>query len=290
MQGLRARFVRDLVDSFERESGADAVIGAVMRLEPRLSRAGVRATLRGAAHADAIDVADAEELLFGLDSALSDGSGQLLERMAAEQLGRMLSQDGFSIPGDLMGTVARMQAPLEHLFVGLPVGFDLSKKRDGFVLFIGVRGRPRTTRLLSHLTVALVRACQRFAREGTSEEVRISVESLGERARVEARLGALAPAAPLPISEARAPKRRGSQPHLATTKPTLEALDRILQRASVAPPTAGPDEIVAVRSRRPATLAEEPRAYNPARTDTLPSTPRSGIRSTRDDEPSSSSG
>lgn len=294
MPGLRARFVRDLVESFERESSGDTVGETLRRLEARLSTADVRATLRSAVHADALDVADAEELLFGLDAAVGDGTGQLLERLAAEQLGRILAQGNLSIPGDLMATVARMQAPLEHLFVGFPIGFDVSKTRDGLTLFIGASGRPRTARLLSHLTAALVRACQRYAREGMSEHVGISVDSLGDRARVTARLGAVVPVAPPPLSRPSPPRRRPSEPHLPTTKPTLEAVNRILTRASVAPPPAAdPDEIVAPRSRRPVRSTTEPLpTTRPPRSDTLPSVPRSGFVSKRDDEeePSSSSG
>jgi hypothetical protein len=89
-------------------------------------------------------------------------------------------------------------------------------------------------------------------------------------------------------------------------------MDRIIRRASVAPPPLAPpvaDEIVAPRSRRAAALTEPAPATpappterpvegrgryvpDPRRTDTLPSVPRSGIVSTREDdeEPSSSSG
>lgn len=293
MPGLRSRFVRDLVESFEREASGDTVGETVRRVASRLSTGDVRAALRDARHADALDVADAEELLFGLDAAVGDGTGQLLERLAAEHLGRILAQGNFAVPGDLTGTVARMQAPLEHLFVGLPIGFDVSKTREGLTLFIGASGRPRTARLLSHLTAALVRACQRYAREGMSEDVTLRIESLGDRARVTARLGAVAPLASAPLLPPQPPRRRASQPHLPTTKPTLEAVNRILTRASVAPPPADPDEIVAPRSRRPVTHRTEPHPPVPApRSDTLPSVPRSGVvsRNDEDDEPSSSSG
>lgn len=301
MPGLRTRFVRDLVDAFERDGRAEAVADALRRLEPRLSSPDLRSAMRTATHADTLDLADAEELLLGLDAAVSDGTGQLLEKLATEQLARVLAQGSLSISGDLMGTVARMQAPLEHLFVGLPIGFDLAKKRDGFVLFLGVAGRPRTARLLRHLTVGAIRAAQRFAREGMSDEVTLVTEGLGDRARIEARLGASGgapasagtPAAP-PRRRPSVAGRRNSQPHLPTTKPTLEAIDRIIRRTTITPPrfeVANPEEIVAPRSRR---VAVEPAPEStPPRSDTLPSLSQSGFVAKHeddDDEPSSSSG
>ncbi len=297
MPGLRTRFVRDLVEGFERDGRAEAVDEALRRLEPRLSTPGVRSALRSATYADTLDVADAEELLFGLDAAVSDGTGQLLERLATELFARILAQGTLSISGDLMGTVARLQAPLEHLFVGLPIGFDLSKKRDGFVLFLGVGGRPRTARLLRHLTVGAVRAAQRFARQGMTDEVVLASEALGDRVRLEARLGGAAALPQAPTPPPKPPRRTAatnpSRPHLPTTKPTLEAVDRIIRRASVTPPAlprTAPEEIFVPRSRRPAI---EPPQESPApRSDTMPSLSQSGFLSRRDDddEPSSSSG
>ncbi|MBK9000973.1 MAG: hypothetical protein IPM35_35070 [Myxococcales bacterium] len=297
MPGLRTRFVRDLVEGFERDGRAEAVDEALRRLEPRLSTPGVRAALRAATHADTLDVADAEELLFGLDAAVSDGTGQLLERLATELFARILAQGTLSISGDLMGTVARLQAPLEHLFVGLPIGFDLSKKRDGFVLFLGVGGRPRTARLLRHLTVGAVRAAQRFARQGMTDEVVLASEALGDRVRLEARLGGAAALPQAPTPPPKPPRRTAatnpSRPHLPTTKPTLEAVDRIIRRASVTPPAlprTAPEEIFVPRSRRPA--IELPQESPAPRSDTMPSLSQSGFLTKRedDDEPSSSSG
>lgn len=299
MPGLRTRFVRDLVEGFERDGRAEAVDEALRRVEARLSTLGVRSALRAATHADTLDVADAEELLFGLDAAVGDGTGQLLERLATELFARILAQGTLSISGDLMGTVARLQAPLEHLFVGLPIGFDLSKKRDGFVLFLGVGGRPRTARLLRHLTVGAVRAAQRFARQGMTDEVVLAAEALGDRVRLEARLGGAAPLPQAPTPPPKPPRRTASRttnpsrPHLPTTKPTLEAVDRIIRRASVTPPALpriAPEEIFVPRSRRPA--IELPQESPAPRSDTMPSLSQSGFLTRRDDddEPSSSSG
>jgi len=294
MPGLRTRFVRDIVEAFERERRPELVEDVLKRLEARLSQPEVRAALRSAAHADTLDVADAEELLFGLDAALSDGTGQLLEKLATEQFARVLAQGTLSVTGDLMASVARLQAPLEHLFVGLPIGFDLSKRRDGFVLFLGVSGRPRTARLLRHLTVGAVRAAQRFARQGMTDDVALDTEALGDRVRLEVRLGVAptlaAQAPPKPPRKGPAPQRP-SRPHLPTTKPTLEAIDRIIRRASITPPAmspTAPDEIVVPRSRRPA--IEAPMESAPPRSDTLPSLSQSGFVRRDDDEPESSSG
>ncbi|MBK7579369.1 MAG: hypothetical protein IPI67_04100 [Myxococcales bacterium] len=317
MPGVRSRFVRDLVEGFERGARPESVVEVMRRIESRLTTPNALAGLRAASHADVLETADAEELLFGLDSALGDGSGQLLESVATDALARILLQGNLSIPGDLVATVARMRAPLEHLFVALPVGFDLSKKRDGFVLFVGVGGRPRTARLLRHLAVGSVRAAQRFAREGMSETVTLTCEALGERARIEARFGpATTPgalAALAPKKPPRKPTRRPSSPHLPTTKPTLEAVDRIITRATM-PPPVDPNEIVAPRSRRaamdhgvsgpppvpaPSVQAGGQRAGPnhvassvPPRSDTLRSMPESGFACRGDDEeePSESSG
>lgn len=299
MPGLRTRFVRDLVEGFERDGRSELVDEAVRRLEPRLSTPGLRSALSAATHADALDVADAEEVLFGLDAAVGDGTGQLLEKLATEQFARILAQGSLSISGDLMATVARLQAPVEHLFVGLPIGFDLSKKRDGFVLFLGVGGRPRTARLLRHLTVGAVRAAQRFARQGMTDEVVLSTEALGDRVRIEARLSqspevqVTVSAAPQPPRRTASAARNPSRPHLPTTKPTLEAIERIIRRASVTPPgipQAASNEIVVPRSRRP--VIELPQESAPPRSDTMPSMSQSGFLTKRDgdDEPESSSG
>lgn len=296
MPGIRTRFVRDVVEGFEREARPDAFEDALTRIGVRMSTGNVRAELAAASHADTLGVADAEELLFGLDTAFGDGSGRLVERFATEQFARVLAQGSFVVAGDLHGTVARMQAPIEHLFVALPFGFDLTKRRDGFQIFVGVSGRPRTARLLRHLCVGAIRASQRFAREGMTDDVAVQTEILGERAKIEVKLGTaaeseslLAKRPPKPVRARPDPKRDTSRPHLPTTRPTLEAVERILRR-SVLPEPGPPEEIVAPRSRRPniERVAEE---SSPPRTDTLPSLSQSGFLTKGDDEePSSSSG
>jgi hypothetical protein len=90
----------------------------------------------------------------------------VLEGIGQELAGRALGQGGVAKFGDLQGTVARLQAFLDHPFVETPTSFDLKRTDLGFTLTVGVTGRPRATRVLRHLAVGAVTAAERAAREG----------------------------------------------------------------------------------------------------------------------------
>ncbi|MFO0566167.1 MAG: hypothetical protein U0263_10930 [Polyangiaceae bacterium] len=298
MAALRARFVRDLIDAIERDGRSALVEATALRLGSRLSTPALLTRIRASGPMDNLDLLDAEELLLGLDAAAGDGSGTVLEAAATDVFARAVVSGGYAVPGDLAASVARLRSSLEHVFVDLPIGFDLNRRRDGFVLFVGVNGKPRTARLLRHMVVGAVRAAQRLAREGMTDEVRLQTENLGDRARIEVRLGVepdrSAPAATGPRSRIKS-GRRNSEPHLPTTKPTLEAVERIIRRVSVLPvadPRLRPEEIV-VPSRRGIERPAEstPPISAPPRSDTLRSVSQPGIGPRDDeDEPSSSSG
>jgi hypothetical protein len=146
---------------------------------------------------------------------------------------------------------------------------------------------------------------QRFAREGLVEHVKITGETLGDRARIEAWVRTtIEPAvleSPSPASKSSRPPgtRRPAKPHLPTTKPTLEAVERIIQR-SVLPAPADPNEIVSTRSPAHAGGFQAPeRSSVPGpsksdmapRSDTLPSARMpSGFIKKADSEPESGSG
>jgi len=262
--------LRDVVDFVEREHGEEIVTGTLAYLAPRLSERVDRQTLRSGALTDVLSSSDAEELLLGLDLALGDGTGALLERALTEHMARVLSSGGMLIAGDLMATVARVRSVLEHVFATETVGFDLAPKRDGFVLFVSVGGNVRTARLLRHVAVSAVHAARRYAREEADESLKIHSEILGNRVRVDVRSRRDEPeevAAAVPVS--RPPARRAGQPHLPQTKPTLEAAERII-RASAAPPSPRRVEVIDIepspRSRRPISQTDRP-----PRSDTLPS-------------------
>lgn len=252
MAGVRVRYVQEVIDAVRCGSGPAAVRWAFDKLRARL---GTLPTLEGLmllAPGDIIGLAEGEELLFGLDATLGDGSGKVLEDVATEHFGRVVGSAGLVVPGDLMSSAARLRAPLEYFFDQSPMGFDIVKSREGFSMFLGVGERPRTARLLRHVSTGAVRATQRFAREGLVEHVKIVGELLGQRVRLEVRVrSTLDPSAfagPTPARKSSRPptSRRAAGPHLPTTKPTLEAVDRILRHSQLPPPN--PDEIVSTRS------------------------------------------
>lgn len=305
MSAVRARYVRELVDALERAHGREAVSATFDKLRARLSTLSSLDDLGVLAPSDVVWLADAEELLFGFDAALGDGSGKLLEDVAFQHFARLVSSGGLLVPGDLMGSVARLRAPLEHFFDESPMGFDIAKSRSGFMMFLGIGGRPRTARLLRHIATGAVRAVQRYAREGMVEDVKIVGEAMGDRVRLDVRLrdplapGVFTSSSPA-VPGARLPGgRRPSRPHLPTTKPTLEAVERIIRRSTY-PEQTNPDEIVSTRHPRVGSASGSdrvsgppsvPGSEQPPRSDTLPSArfPSGFIKKT-DGEPESGSG
>jgi hypothetical protein len=185
---LRAWFLRNLLETAERELGAGAVASlperAPSRLRPHLSLDRLRAT----AALDTLPLDDGEEAILLFEQVLGDGSGKTLERVACEMLARQLVQAASAVRvGDLFGTVARLRAPLEHPFVDVTVVFDLNRSPTGFRLSVGIPGRPRATRVLGHLATGAVQAAERFARESHSEPLRLELTTFADRASIDAR-------------------------------------------------------------------------------------------------------
>jgi hypothetical protein len=122
--------------------------------------------LRASAALDTILLDDGEELLLFIDTLVGDGNGKVLEGIGQELASRALGQGGVAKFGDLHGTVARLQAFLDHPFVDTPTLFELKRTDLGFTLTVGVMGRPRATRVLRHLAIGSLNAAERAAREG----------------------------------------------------------------------------------------------------------------------------
>lgn len=203
---LRTWFLRNLLEAAEREFGAAAVAALPERAPARLRAHLTLERLRSSAALDTIPLDQGEEAMLAVEHALGDGSGRALERIACEMLGQKLAQAASAVRvGDLFGTVARLRAPLEHPFVDAPVLFELDKTPTGFRLTVGIAGRPRSTRLLGHLTAGAVHAAERFARESHADPLRVEVAPFADRARLDVhyRRASILPPAPEPAPTSR---------------------------------------------------------------------------------------
>jgi hypothetical protein len=179
---LRSWFLRNLLEAAERELGTAALASLPSKVPARLRPHLSLDRLRSAVAVDGIPLDEGEEVLLALDQALGDGTGRMLERLSREMHARQLLQAKGTVRlGDLSGTVARLRGPLEHAFVDVEVLFELSRTELGFTLTVGVPGRPRATRALSHLAQGAIHAAERFAREGR-ETTRLYAEAFADRA------------------------------------------------------------------------------------------------------------
>jgi hypothetical protein len=218
---LRSWFLRNLLEAADRELGSAALVAlgvrAPSRIRPHLSLDRLRTT----AALDAIPLDEGEDALLALDQGLGDGTGRLLERLAREMFAKQLVQAAAAVRvGDLFGTVARLRAPLEHPFVDVELTFELERSESGFVLVVGVPGRPRATRLLRHVAVGAILAAERFARESQAEPLRLHGEAFADRARIEASFRRTSDAPPAFEPSPTAVRRaaiggRGNQPSLS---------------------------------------------------------------------------
>jgi hypothetical protein len=193
--------------------------------------------LRASAATDTVPLDEGEEILLSVDSFLGDGTGKLLESIGIDLAARVLSQGGsVARSGDLAGTVARLQAFLEHPFVGVALLFELRRNPTGFSLIVGVIGHSRATRAVRHLTIGAIIAAERFAREVGAENLKISAESIADRSHINARyLSGEQQAAP----EQAPPSRR--PPAVRAPAASLSAeVERILRTA--APPRPPEEE------------------------------------------------
>jgi hypothetical protein len=251
MSELRSWFLRNVFDVLERQLGTATVSSLRTRLPARLAVHCSLERLRTSAALDSIPLDEGEELLLALDALLGDGSGRVLESIGLELASRALSQGGgVTRASDLAGTVARLQAFLEHPFVNAQVTFELQRIPSGFALSLGVPGRSRATRVLRSLTVGAVHAAGRFAREAGSDEVRVVSDAIADRATLTAHY--LPVAEPEPAAERPPPSRR--VPAVSPRSTSLsQQVERILR--SSAPPTrkSEPNQL-AIRLPRPPSL------------------------------------
>jgi hypothetical protein len=193
--------------------------------------------LRASAALDCVPLHEGEEILLSVDSFLGDGTGRLLESLGLDLAARLLSQDGtVARTGDLAGTVARLQTFLQHPFVGVPLLFELRRNRTGFSLLVGVTGHSRATRAARHLTIGAIIAAERFAREVGAENLKLSADSIADRANISARYLALEEQ----VAPEQAPPTRRSQPVRAPTASLSAEVERILR--STTPPRAPEEE------------------------------------------------
>ncbi len=263
---FRQWFLRDILDYAERREPG-AVARMVSRLPERLRSQLDLGQLRASSPDDTLSLDDAEEILLGIEAALGDGSGRLLEGPGQELATRTLGPGGLGVSGDLVGTLARMQAPLERPFLDAVMTYEVAATPTGFVLTVGIAGRPRSTRILRALTTGVIRVAFRYLREADPDALRLFCDNLGDRVRIEARYKSLPPQAE--TSESARPPRRPRSVRPSAT-PLSDEVERIMMRAGLslrpssarlaaarvpadvaasapsAPPSPAPDEAPAV--------------------------------------------
>jgi hypothetical protein len=269
---LRSWFLRNVLEATERLLGVPAFEGLRTRLPPRLSPHVSLDRLRASAALDSVPLDEGEEILLAVDALLGDGSGKLLESVGGDLAARVLSQGGgVARAGDLFGTVARLQAFLEHPFVGVPLTFELRRTAAGFSLSVGVAGHSRATRALRHLAIGAIIAAERFAREAGAENLKIYAENIGDRSNISARYLQSEEF----VAEEVAPVTRRPPTIRAPGTSLSEEVERILRSSS--PPRRASDPVqLAVRppesSRTRASLAppRTPSLSQPELDDTLP--------------------
>lgn len=185
---LRSWFLRNVFEAAERQLGSPALTSLRAKLPPRLATHASLDRLRASSALDSVPLDEGEEILLSLDSLLGDGSGKLLESIGTDLAARVLAQGGsVARAGDLQGTVARLQAFLEHPFVGVPLVFELRRNQAGFSLSVGVTGHSRATRALRHLTIGAIIAAERFARQVGADTLKLSAENVADHSTISAR-------------------------------------------------------------------------------------------------------
>jgi hypothetical protein len=259
------------LEATERQLGAATVASLRTRLPPRLSPHASLDRLRASAALDSVPLDEGEETLLAVDALLGDGSGKLLESIGSDLATRVLSQGGgVARAGDLFGTVARLQAFLEHPFVDVPIVFDMRRNAAGFSLSVGVAGHSRATRALRHLTIGAIIAAERFAREAGADNLKIYAENIGDRSNISARYLQTEEF----VTEEVAPVTRRPPPSRLPGMSLSEEVERILRSSSPRKPS-DPAQL-AIRSpessRARASLAppRTPSSSQPELDDTLP--------------------
>jgi hypothetical protein len=212
-----------VLEVLERQHGSAALTLLIERVPRRLLPHASLDRLRASAALDTILLDDGEELILFIDSLLGDGSGKLIEGVGQELAGRALGQGGVAKLGDLQGTVARLQAFLDHPFVDTPTLFELRRTDLGFTLTVGVTGRPRATRLLRHLALGAVAAAERSAREGSG--MRVTSDAHADRATLTVHYQRSEP----PRADSEPPPTSVRRPTHSIRPPSLsEEVERIL--------------------------------------------------------------
>lgn len=227
---------------------------------------------------------EAEDLFLAIDSCVGDGSGRTLENAAFVVATRVLShRAGVLVPGDLVRTLHRLRAPLEHPFVGATFNYSITENELGFELQIGITRRPRATRLLRHLAVGYIKAAHTFVggQKSSQQELRIYADTRGDKANLTARfkLPSIAPppmsgvADPLPR-----PRRAPSQsrlPALSAVPSLADEVERIME--SVPPPRRSTQRMRRVSSSQmPAVRPSAPLSELPPAEDKPPANLDSG--------------
>jgi hypothetical protein len=254
---LRSWFLRNVLEAVERQLGALAVTNLHAKLPPRLAMHASLDRLRASSAVDSVPLEEGEEILLSVDSLLGDGSGKLLESIGIDLAARVLASQGGTVArADLLGTVARLQAFLEHPFVGVPLVFELRRNQAGFSLTVGVTGHLRATRALRHLTIGAIIAAERFAREVGADTLKIVAENIADRSTISARYlhqEEVAEVEPPPSRRppvVRSPSGslsaeverilRSSSPPRATPEPDAQPPDSTTYRLHNATPARGP--------------------------------------------------
>lgn len=234
---LRSRFVKEVIDALER-SDASLAMRLSARLIPRLLRSLSDQVYNDPDPRSSMPLADAEELLLGIDAALGDGSGRVLESAGFVLGSRLLSHRSSAlVPGDLARTLARMRTPIELPYEGVQIVFDVVDTEVGLELALGVLGSPRCTRVLRHLTVGYIKAAYTFGLNRNPEEIRIYADVIGDRASISCRYKRASMAPPAnPADAQRGPKRSTSRARIPAVGSLSAEVDRIFERTTL-PPT-----------------------------------------------------
>jgi hypothetical protein len=251
-----------LLETFERLRGATVVARLNERLPERLR--GHLGSVKMSDPTATIPLDDAEELLLALDGA--EGSGSVLELLAMDVASKLLMQEARVIQRrDLMGTVARMEVALTRPFLDAPTSFEVTRTDTGFSLTLGIRGRPRSARVLRPLALGFVRAADRFSLESGRTELRLGSDVFGDRATIGAQYReSVPPPPPPPEPITQDLPRTLRRPRMNTGSNLSDEVERILSSAMSSGSSSSPPP--AARRLSDSTLPRtDPNANPPSR-------------------------
>jgi hypothetical protein len=284
---LKSWFLRNVLESAEREYGAAALESVSARVTPRLRPHLSLDRLRASAALDTLPLDEAEDVLLTLDAVLGDGTGRALERIAEDLYAKTLIQGGGAVRlKDLFGTMARLRGLIEHPFEDVTILFDLARTDSGLSLGLSVQGQPRATKVLRHLAAGAIRAAERFARESVEDSLKLYGELVADRARLIAQYRSVVDPNRdrFDAAEIATPARRHSSPPRISQTTSLRAeVDRILdpplaeaeRRRGSAPPPPMTQSAVPQTQRRISRPTPYPGGASSTRIPVVPSA-RSG--------------